>query len=142
MAEEAWLKRYGAEEDDSTLSIAETQLLPPAASTDLPSFFFEYAPAQAMSSRERRPLVVYYHNDVARGCQEQAELMAGTGFQDVAEQAIFSAVDVRNSPQVAQQNAVFRVPTWIYYDSNGNEVARRVGVQQAENVASDLAQLR
>ncbi|MCC5874868.1 MAG: hypothetical protein JJU11_01490 [Candidatus Sumerlaeia bacterium] len=144
MAEQAWLAQHGprAGEADTTESIAETQLLPPAASADLPSYFFEYAAAQNLSNRERRPLIVYYQNDVARGCQEQAELLSDPRIQELSERAIFAAVDVRELPQIAQQNAVFRVPTWVFYNSDGSEEVRRVGVQSVDNLRERAGQLR
>lgn len=71
------------------------------------------------------PMLVYFHLDRARPAQQQADALRNDPeFQSLTNRAIFTWVDVVESPQVAQSLGVFRSPTWILYDNQGIEKGR------------------
>lgn len=155
MAEEAWLKLQGgtaqqvADASDSVAAanVASTPAAASAANTTtggsiVPNWFVGWDEGQSANLRQRKPLVVYYYNEVARGCREQAAALADTTLQSTSSRVVFAAINTRDTPQVAQQNAVFRVPTWIFYDGTGAERARLVGTQPAEALKTAADQLR
>lgn len=106
--------------------------------------FASYSAAREAAARDRKPLVIYFNLDNAAPCNEQKAQLDSEAFRQLLGAASFAWVDTQDYPQLVQQLGVYRVPTWVFYDKAGNEVtaARRVGVQQAADLAGIVAQLR
>lgn len=103
--------------------------------------FYELDQARALSNQNRKPLVMYFNIDNAKPCIEQANYLAAEEFRAVQDRAVFASIDAIRFPQLTQQYGVFRVPTWILYDSNGVERDRLVGVIPPEKLTPKVTAL-
>lgn len=113
----------------------------PASNTALLPGFQPFEVARSASVRDHRPLVLYFSSAGTKPCVEQNKLLEGADGQKLVASAYFASVDVRQSPQQAQQYGVFRVPTWVFFDGNGIQRDRAIGVTKTEVLASKLAAL-
>ncbi len=106
--------------------------------------FQSYSAAREEAGRQKKPLVLFFSVDGTAPCEEQKNFLMTPEFQKLLPVASFAWVETREYPQLVQQLGVYRVPTWIFYDSNGTEItnARRVGVQQATDLAKTILTLR
>ncbi len=90
-----------------------------------------------------RPILLYFHLDGPKPCADQVEKLRGdASFATLAQQAAFAWVDIRQSPQLAQQLGVYRVPTWVLYNSREQEIGRVTGVLTPEQLAAGIASAR
>jgi hypothetical protein len=78
-----------------------------------------------LAANTGRPLIAYFHMEGSGPSEDQKRrLLADPGLAALSQRAIFAWVDVRESPQLAQQFGIFRAPTWILYDPAGRELGR------------------
>ena len=89
----------------------------------------------------RRPMVIYFHQERARLCMQQAEILKQADLSPLAGQVIFAEVNTLQYPQTCQQYGVFRVPSWFFYDTAGNRMMQEDGVITADRLAANLAGL-
>lgn len=76
-----------------------------------------------------KPMVLYFRSGAAKPSLDQEAALRSLDFEKLAESTTFVWIDVREMPQIAQQHGVFRVPTWLFFDTiKGLPVARHTGV--------------
>lgn len=129
----------------STIEVAGPPATPPArlAIDNLPAYFLPYQMATPYDqSGNARPMVMYFMARDSRPTKEQNAVLAGASLDSAAKRAVFATVDVAATPQVAQQRGVFRVPTWLFFDSRGNLVDRKVGQLGAAELADRVGALK
>jgi len=139
-AEAAWLAAEAANQSvaTNTLRVSQTPVgAPPAA--EFPGFS-PYETAQALATGKRR-LVIYFHAPGAQPCQEQRKQFDRPEFAPLLKSAVFTSVDVAQFPQIAEQSGVFRVPTFLVYDPQGQRVARIATRMTAEQLGQRLSQI-
>jgi hypothetical protein len=107
------------------------------------SGFQSYSGARSEATSQRKPLVLYFNIEDAAPCLEQVTHLTTPEFSQLIPRASYAWVDTQNYPQLAQQLGVYRVPTWVFFDSNGNEVqrARNVGVMTAQQLGDVVQSL-
>ncbi len=98
--------------------------------------FYPLNTAQGISSSQRKPLVLYFSSPTAQPCLVQGEHIKRGMVEGFTDDLVFASVDAGKNPQVIQQYGVFRVPTWIFYNSQGEEKARNVGVLTEQEMSS------
>lgn len=74
-----------------------------------------------------RPLVLYFHSPMSRLCAEQTRLFLEPSWKALQQRAVFCWIDLRESPQLAQQLGVTKTPTWVFYDAGGKLSDRTEG---------------
>ncbi len=104
--------------------------------------FLQLEAARAQSAANRRPMVMYFHSPAAADCVAQARTFSDPAFAALTQRAVFAEIDVSKYPQVAQQSGVFRVPSWIFFDSMGGKQDQRAGTRTVGEIASVLETLR
>ena len=87
-------------------------------------------------------MVMYFHSPAAADCVAQARTFSDPAFAALTQRAVFAEIDVSKYPQVAQQSGVFRVPSWIFFDSMGGKQDQRAGTRTVGEIASVLETLR
>ena len=91
----------------------------------LPGFLPYEVARRELDGPQARPLIAYFHMTGAQPSEEQAKILkSDAAFGRLADKALLAWVDVRQSPQTASQFGVMRVPTWILYNSQGEELGR------------------
>jgi len=75
-----------------------------------------------------RTHVLYFTSSKSRDCANQNTLLQDTEFKDLASKVVFVWVDLTESQELADRAEVFKAPTWIFYDSQGQEKARKTEV--------------
>ncbi len=100
--------------------------------------FMPYELARQKSLQTRKPLVVYFHSPKALPCEQQHRILREFKFTSYQDTIILGWVDTTLFPQLIQQLGVFRVPSWIYFDANGNEIKRKNGVLNEQELQSWL----
>jgi len=130
----------GTQQTTSTLTYTVASKLPPWAQKG----FKTYGDARAESGAQKKPLVVYFHLEGAQPCADQKAILAAPEFQQMASEACWAWVETQDNPQLAQQLGVYRVPTWIFYDRAGNEVAdaRTIGTKSVMDLAKVVMALK
>lgn len=106
--------------------------------------FKTYDTARMESLRQRLPLVLYFNLANAKPCVEQMQMLQAPEFATIAKGASFAWVDTGENPQLAQQLGIYRVPTWVFYDASGDEVAgtRAVGTVTVPQLSQMLLRLK
>lgn len=137
LAESEWQSSGGAGSISSTEFTARGGA-PAGPSTATIPGFYSLDQGRVLSARHELPLVVYFHIDTANPCREQVEKLQDEEFAKLAKTAPFASVDANRFPQLAQQYGVYRVPTWVYFGSDGKEQSRAVGLQSIEQISSQL----
>lgn len=134
-AESQWVANEKAHADSvSTRDLAATTPSAPgtagagAASIGNPGSFMSFEQGKAQSKSRNQPLLIYFRSANAKPCHDQDEKLKGDALAGVLGSNVLAQVDVQASPQVAQQYAIYRVPTWVAYDANGTELKRATGV--------------
>jgi len=89
----------------------------------------------------RRPMVIYFHQDRARLCQKQSEILKLADLTKSAGKIVLVEVNAIQYPQTSQQFGVFRVPTWFFYNEAGKLMKRENGVIAADRLSEILASL-
>lgn len=111
--------------------------------TGLPEFFLPYQLASQYDDRgNTRPMVMYFMAPDSKPTIEQNAQLNDPVARDAAGRAVFAAVNVVANPQIAQQRGVFRVPTWLFFDSKGVLIDRHTGSMSAQELADKVATLR
>lgn len=103
--------------------------------------FYNLEAAQALSVSQRMPMVMYFGAEGTQPAADQLGLISSEDFSALLERAVFAYVDARREPQTAQSYGVFRVPTWIFFDSGGRNRERLFGVQEPAAIADVLSGL-
>lgn len=104
--------------------------------------FSDLVSAQARSSQQRQPLVMYFHVANSTPCQQQLQILQEGDFPGLASQAAFASIEASQNPQLAQQHGVFRVPTWIFFNAAGEERGRSIGVIPFAEIGEKLQTAR
>ncbi|MDX1973218.1 MAG: thioredoxin family protein [Candidatus Sumerlaeia bacterium] len=82
------------------------------------------------------PLVMYFNSPDAIPCIEQLEILQKPVMEVATQRAAFAWVDSGEYPQLAQQLGVYRVPTWIFFGRNGEEVKRYTQILPLSEIIS------
>lgn len=147
-AEEAWLASQRAHTDSVSAAAAPaegaalTYVVDARVAEEAVPGFLAINDARTRSLREGVPLILHFTMDAAPPCREQNELLRTPEFRRLSEVAAFAWIETADYPQLVQQLGVYRVPSWIFYDLNGEEQRRHAGVLRASEVAQILIQLR
>ncbi|CAN5296409.1 hypothetical protein BH09SUM1_BH09SUM1_09210 [soil metagenome] len=88
-----------------------------------------------------KPLVLYFNTKAAKTCQQQNELLNTPEFQALQDKAVFAWIDVQEWSQLKTQLGIYRVPTWVIYDTKGAERGRATKAVQAANISTVLGGL-
>ncbi len=108
----------------------------------IPGFLtLEGARAAAMTP-PAKPILLYFHHDMAKPCQNQVEMLKSPSFAPLLQQAAFAWMNVRDYPQIVQQLGVYRAPTWILYDRQFRECGRVSGAISPEQLAAGIASVK
>lgn len=122
---------------DSMVSAARTTgvvSLAYLAENTLPSdapkgFVTQRAAQQRAPGAMIKPMVLYFRSGSAKPSLDQETTLRSLDFEKLAETTTIVWIDVRDMPQMAQQHGVFRVPTWLFFDTaKGLPVTRHTGV--------------
>lgn len=103
--------------------------------------FLTVTDARRVAERENKPLVMYFNLQNAVPCQEQTQHLNSEKFAQLTQHAAFAWIDTREYPQLCQQMGVYRVPTWIFFDANGEKKGMRIGVMTPEELVAGLLQV-
>ncbi|MBN1900333.1 thioredoxin family protein, partial [Candidatus Sumerlaeota bacterium] len=96
--------------------------------------FLPYEKARQISQSQFKPLVIYFYTEKARHCQNQAQILRNLKGSKYAGRVILAEVDLEKFPQISQQYGVFRVPTWIFFDSSGVVKFKQEGAVTLESL--------
>lgn len=148
-AERTWLAAVRAHENTVSAAPApgeQTTVLTYVADRELQEGAVEgfqtVSEARRRADRERVPLIMYFNLRDAAPCVEQNEKINTPEFRRLTEVAAFAWIDSSEYPQLVQQMAVYRVPTWIFYDATGQERYRQIGILNHTQIANALIQMR
>jgi hypothetical protein len=118
---------------------AQTEL----AKGALPGFLPYEDARRQLTGAGGRPLVAYFHMEGSGPSEAQKrKLAADAGLSTLQSKAIFTWVDVKSNPQLAQQFGIFRAPTWILYDSTGRELGRTAKALGSAEIQAGIASVR
>ncbi|MCC6547371.1 hypothetical protein IT570_09410 [Candidatus Sumerlaeota bacterium] len=146
-AEAGWMALQAAHKtmaaSASTLELADdteqaTAAPANAAAAALPTGIVPYEEARSRIAG-KKPLVVYFRLAGSKPCLEQDAVLTPEVL--AAAKVAVGSSDIRSNPQLAQQFGVFRSPTWIFYDSLGQERSRHVGVISPGDMAAKASVL-
>ncbi|MEO8376031.1 MAG: hypothetical protein ABI579_00035 [Candidatus Sumerlaeota bacterium] len=106
--------------------------------------FLSLSAARRFSSTEnpRKPLVLYFHKEGVKTCDQQVEILKDPAFADVSKLAGFAWMDTETWPQLRSQLGVYRVPTWIVYNANTQELGRANQVVTIDQLKQFLGQVK
>jgi hypothetical protein len=140
LAEKSWLATQSSAQVASIEygSQNRTQLSFSASSAGSIPGFYQLDAARSLSQQKKRPLVMYFYSEAAIPCQKQLEVIQTEEFSNLLNQAVFCAINPQKFPQFAQQYAVFRVPTWVCFNSDEEERGRLIGAQSFEALSSAI----
>jgi hypothetical protein len=113
----------------------------PAATNagEFPAVFHPMTTAQQIAQRGLIPVAVCFDSPGTSPSNQQANALRGMNPALLQGKCVLSYVDARETPQLAQQFGVFRAPTWIFFDSQGREKHRHVGVLTPEQLGEKAA---
>ncbi len=103
--------------------------------------FTSYEQARQNVMQNKSPIIVYVYSETTPKCKEQASILQKINISQLPNNILFSEVNCQSFPQFLQQRAVFKVPTWLFFDINGNEKFRHTGVLQLEELGVKINQL-
>jgi len=86
--------------------------------------------------------VIYFNSKHGRLCANQNLLLQDPLFYGLPSRAVFVWINTSLSPNIAYQLNVFKVPTWIFYDSGGVERYRTTGILTPAQIAEKISQLK
>jgi hypothetical protein len=96
--------------------------------TDLPGFKTYSEWQQLAQSGTGRPKILYFSSPRVKQCQEQLDNLKRDNLFALTSQADCAMVNVEELPQVAQQRGVFRVPFWLVFNAQQQEILRHGGI--------------
>ncbi len=92
---------------------------------------------------EKKPVVIYYYNNIARPCSTmKVETLEDSTVRTRLEDFIPVAVNTQDYPMLAQDAGVFKVPTVVFRDPNGNELDRAIGFKSTSDFTKYLDRVR
>jgi hypothetical protein len=142
LAEQAWVQNQGISQtwqDDQVASGAENRLsFEEKTTSSAVARFRDLTTARNESKRLGKPLVMYFYMETAEPCRQQNDYLNKQNLDGFERAASLAQVDVRAFPQIAQQYGVFRVPTWLLFDTTGTEKGRLVGAQTLDQIAAAM----
>jgi len=89
-----------------------------------------------------RPHVLYFTSSKARDCANQNTLLQDPEFLVLASEVVFVWVDISESAELTNRLEVFKAPTWIFYNSQGQEKARKTDVLTPLQIKILLSSIR
>ncbi len=101
--------------------------------------FHSYNDAVERFESSTLPLVLYFNIEGAALCKEQKQALVEGGFSSIYGNGIFSWIDVKDWPQVAEELGIYRAPAWLIYDQNKNEVYRNYGVVSVDELTTVIS---
>lgn len=119
-------------------SVAAPAVPPPAAlaatNSDFSPGFMSYRDAEKAFQAKPAATVIYFHSPSDPACQEQARILGVFQPSYYGNKVLFAQVNPHQSPDIVQRHAVSQVPTWIFYDEKGNQIAKHAKVLQPEEL--------
>ena len=97
--------------------------------------------ARRVSGSKNVPLVMYFNSEGAKPCEDQKVILNTPEFAALSDKGAFAWINTREYPQLAQQLGVYRVPTWVFFDRQGNEVKRVANVIPMAELTSTVGGL-
>ncbi|MDK2972830.1 MAG: hypothetical protein PWP23_2585 [Candidatus Sumerlaeota bacterium] len=94
--------------------------------------------ARENAQKNKKPMVIYFNLAQAEPCRQQIAQLKTEEFSQLLPYAEFAWIDTQEYPQLTQQLGVYRVPTWVFYDAQGAEVARHTKVMSYKDIAGQL----
>ncbi len=96
--------------------------------------------AKATSLQEQKPLIVYFYQVENDACREfESEVLVRNTVREASQDVVWAQVNGALYPDVAQEFAVFALPTIIFMNPGGiKELDRIVDVPTAEELVSRL----
>ena len=112
------------------------------ANIPVPGFHpFERA-AELIKGPPPQAHVLYFNSKQGRLCANQNLLLQEPSFYGLCSEAVFVWINTSLSPNIAYQLNVFKVPTWIFYDSGGVERRRATGILTPDQISEKLSQIK
>lgn len=88
-----------------------------------------------------KPMAVLFHSNQAKSSQEQITALDKGDLSSLTGETDFVMVHVNKDPQMAQQRGVWKVPTWVFFDRQGTEVDRQIGLLEFAELKSKVSGL-
>lgn len=146
-------KQQGAANTDASVTVTDTnqqsagsrlsymtQNLQQGAAGTNPGFI-TYSSARQILETNKKPFILYFYSNNAMYCTQQTEILKTFNSSTYSASVIFAEVETSSFPQAAQQYGVFRVPTWLFFNSSGKEIFRKSGVLQAAELDNYAKQM-
>ncbi|HMX63537.1 MAG TPA: thioredoxin family protein [Candidatus Sumerlaeota bacterium] len=96
----------------------------------------------SIAEAPRKPLVLYFHKEGTKTCGEQVEILKDPAFAELSKQAGFAWMDTETWPQLRSQLGIYRVPTWIVYNANTQELGRATQVVTIDQLKQFLSSVK
>jgi hypothetical protein len=97
--------------------------------------FNTYEQSRAIFEKRNRPVVIYFYTKNARNCIRQRQILEEKfNPASYGDSMIFAELDGQNYPQLSQQYGVFKFPTWIFFNSHGREIGRKIQVLETSEL--------
>ncbi|MBN1902128.1 hypothetical protein JW926_12460 [Candidatus Sumerlaeota bacterium] len=94
--------------------------------------FHTYEKSREIFEKKNRPVVIYFYTKTARNCVKQGQILQEQfNPATYGDAMIFAELDGQNYPQLSQQYGVFRFPAWVFFNSRGKEIGRKVQALEA-----------
>ncbi len=103
--------------------------------------FLAYEYGRQMARDQSKPMVLYFHSDIAAKCRQQAEILKVFNAGAYAGRLVLTDVNIRDFPQIAQQYGVFRAPCWLFFNAGGQVVGRQNDILSAEALQAGISNL-
>ncbi|HPB31672.1 MAG TPA: hypothetical protein PLB62_09470 [Candidatus Sumerlaeota bacterium] len=100
-----------------------------------------YEQARQQSLANKLPMVIYCHTDKAARCVEQAGILQTFDPAPYAQKVVFSEIHIGQFPQFSQQHGVFRVPCWVFFDSQGGEIFRSFDILKLPDLEANCKKI-
>lgn len=103
--------------------------------------FIPFASLRGNSQYNGRPQVVYFHTDKVDNCLLQVKQLDSTNAQQIAQDAVYTWVDVSQSPDLAQQYGVYHVPNWVFFNASGalaDTKNKVLSINELEDIVGNL----
>ena len=96
----------------------------------------------SIAEAPRKPLVLYFHKEGTKTCGEQVDILKDPAFAELSKQAGFAWMDTETWPQLRSQLGIYRVPTWIVYNANTQELGRATQVVTIDQLKQFLSSVK
>ncbi|MBN1903270.1 hypothetical protein JW926_18265 [Candidatus Sumerlaeota bacterium] len=99
--------------------------------------FHTYEQSRAIFEKKNKPVLIYFYTKTARNCVSQSKILQEQFNPAVyGDNIILAELDAQNYPQLSQQYGVFRFPAWVFFNSRGKEIGRKLQVLDASGLDS------